>query len=86
VNQTISFFELLPYQYHLLQRHNPKSPILVLTLCLINDTKSYFEQPSKSPISYTLSIKSNSNFKDNKAASLISALNSGVFNSGFSSN
>ena len=44
------------------------------------------EHPSKSPISYTLSIKSNSNFKDNLAASSICAFNSGVFNSGFSFN
>ena len=32
-----------------------------------------------------MSIKSNSNFKDNKAACLMSSFNSGEFNSGFSS-
>ena len=63
----------------------PKSPNFVLTLFLIKFVKSYLEQPSKSPNSYTLSIKSSSSLSESKAASFIAVYNSGVFKLGFSS-
>ena len=57
-----------------------------MTLFFIKLIKSSLLQPSKSPNSYTFSIKSNSNFNDKRAASFIAASNSGVFNSGCSIN
>ena len=64
---------------------NPRSPIFVFTLCLIKFFNSSLVRFSRSPISNILSIKLNSNCNAVLAASLISATNSGVLNSGCSS-
>ena len=63
----------------------PKSPSFVFTLFLIKFCKSYFEHPSRSPNSNTLSIKSSSSLRDKRAASLIAVSNSLVLRYGFSS-